>query len=247
VSRLEGRRAFITGAAKGIGRAAALRFAAEGAHVAIADIDIEGGEETARFAGGGAIFVETDVREPDQVQAGLDAAAEAFGGLDILYNNAGGSTTVDGPVTEVPIDEFWRAIGLDLFGTFLVCKFGIPKLVEAGGGVVINTGSIVASRGLPGRDSYTAAKGGVTALTRAIAAQYAGDGVRANVIAPGAVMTERVRKMFESDGNLEAARSRHLLGLIEPEHIAAAAAYLASDDAAMVTGQVLPVDSGFTV
>ncbi len=247
MSRLEGRRAFITGAAKGIGRAAALRFAAEGAHVAIADIDIEGGEETARFAGGGAIFVETDVREPDQVQAGLDAAAEAFGGLDILYNNAGGSTTVDGPVTEVPIDEFWRAIGLDLFGTFLVCKFGIPKLVEAGGGVVINTGSIVASRGLPGRDSYTAAKGGVTALTRAIAAQYAGDGVRANVIAPGAVMTERVRKMFESDGNLEAARSRHLLGLIEPEHIAAAAAYLASDDAAMVTGQVLPVDSGFTV
>ena len=247
MSRLEGRRAFITGAAKGIGRAAALRFAAEGAHVAIADIDIEGGEETARFAGGGAIFVETDVREPDQVQAGLDAAAEAFGGLDILYNNAGGSTTVDGPVTEVPIDEFWRAIGLDLFGTFLVCEFGIPKLVEAGGGVVINTGSIVASRGLPGRDSYTAAKGGVTALTRAIAAQYAGDGVRANVIAPGAVMTERVRKMFESDGNLEAARSRHLLGLIEPEHIAAAAAYLASDDAAMVTGQVLPVDSGFTV
>jgi len=247
VSRLEGRRAFITGAAKGIGRAAALRFAAEGAHVAIADIDIAGGVETARFAGGGAIFGETDVREPDQVQAGLDAAAEAFGGLDILYNNAGGSTTVDGPVTEVPIDEFWRAIGLDLFGTFLVCKFGIPKLVEAGGGVVINTGSIVASRGLPGRDSYTAAKGGVTALTRAIAAQYAGDGVRANVIAPGAVMTERVRKMFESDGNLEAARSRHLLGLIEPEHIAAAAAYLASDDAAMVTGQVLPVDSGFTV
>jgi NAD(P)-dependent dehydrogenase (short-subunit alcohol dehydrogenase family) len=247
MSRLEGRRAFITGAAKGIGRAAALRFAAEGARVAIADIDVEGGEETARFAGEGAIFVETDVREPDQVQAGLDAAAEAFGGLDILYNNAGGSTTIDGPVTEVPIDEFWRAIGLDLFGTFLVCKFGIPKLVAGGGGVVINTGSIVASRGLPGRDSYTAAKGGVTALTRAIAAQYAGDGVRANVLAPGAVMTERVRKMFESDGNLEAARARHLLGLIEPEHIAAAAAYLASDDSAMMTGQILPVDSGFTV
>lgn len=247
MSRLEGRRAFITGAAKGIGRAAALRFAAEGAHVAIADIDVEGGEETARFAGKGAIFVETDVREPDQVQAGLDAAAEAFGGLDILYNNAGGSTTVDGPVTEVPIDEFWRAIGLDLFGTFLVCRFGIPKLVAGGGGVVINTGSIVASRGLAGRDSYTAAKGGVTALTRAIAAQYAGDGVRANVLAPGAVMTERVKRMFESDGNLEAARSRHLLGLIEPEHIAAAAAYLASDDSAMMTGQILPVDSGFTV
>jgi NAD(P)-dependent dehydrogenase (short-subunit alcohol dehydrogenase family) len=154
---------------------------------------------------------------------------------------------VDGPVTEVPIDEFWRAIGLDLFGTFLVCKFGIPKLVANGGGVVINTGSIVASRGLPARDSYTAAKGGVTALTRAIAAQYASDGVRANVVAPGAVMTERVRKMFESDGNLEASRARHLLGLCEPEHIAAAAAYLASDDSAMMTGQVVPVDSGFTV
>jgi NAD(P)-dependent dehydrogenase (short-subunit alcohol dehydrogenase family) len=247
VSRLEGRRAFITGAAKGIGRAAALRFAAEGAQVAIADIDCEGGEETARFAGAGAIFVETDVTVPEQVQAALDSTVESFGGLDILYNNAGGSTTVDGPVTEVPLDEFWRAIGLDLFGTFLVCKYGIPKLVAGGGGVVINTGSIVAMRGLPGRDSYTAAKGAVVALTRAIAAQYGRDGVRANVLAPGVVMTERVRKMFESDGDLQAAQERQFLGLSEPEHIAAAAAYLASDDAAMMTGQILPVDGGFTV
>ena len=135
MGRLAGKRAYITGAAKGIGRASALLFAAEGARVAIADIDRPGGEETARLAGEGALFIATDVTSPEQVEASLATAAQAFGGLDILYNNAGGGQPADGPVTEAPVEEFWRAISVDLFGTFLVCKFGIPKLI-AGGGVL---------------------------------------------------------------------------------------------------------------
>ena len=246
MGRLAGKRAYITGAAKGIGRASALLFAAEGARVAIADIDRPGGEETARLAGEGALFIATDVTSPEQVEASLATAAQAFDGLDILYNNAGGGQPADGPVTEAPVEEFWRAISVDLFGTFLVCKFGIPKLTAGGGGVVINTSSNVAIRALRGRDCYTAAKGGVMALTRAIAAEYADRGVRANILAPGTVRTERVKRMLETDANIQAVLDRHLLGLCEPEHIATAALFLASEDSKMMTGQVLPIDSGFT-
>ena len=136
MGRLEGKRVFLTGGAKGIGRAAALLFAAEGARVAIADIDEEGVKETVALAdaeSGEAAFFIIDVTRQREVERAIGEAAERFGGLDVLYNNAGGATPADGPVTEASVEEFWRAIGLDLFGTFLVCKYGLPHLIAAGG------------------------------------------------------------------------------------------------------------------
>ena len=250
MGRLEGKRVFLTGGAKGIGRAAAVLFAAEGARVAIADIDEEGGAETAALAnaeGGEAVFLTADVTQGDAVAAAVGAAAERFGGLDVLYNNAGGATPADGPVTEASEEEFRRAIGLDLFGTFLVCKHGLPRLIAAGGGAVVNTASSVALNGLPGRDCYTAAKGGVAALTRSMAVEYGPQGVRVNALAPGTVRTARVIAMLERDAAVRGMAARHLVGLIEPEDVARLALYLASDESARTTGQVIAVDSGFTI
>jgi NAD(P)-dependent dehydrogenase (short-subunit alcohol dehydrogenase family) len=176
--RLDGKVAFITGAGTGIGRATAIRFAREGARVAIADIDAAAGEETAHFAGNGAIAIRTDVTDPDSLQAALRATAGQFGRLDVLHNNAGGSTAADNTALEAPLDEFWRAIKLDLYGTFLGCRFGIPELIKSGGGSVINMSSNVALMDVPGRDCYTAAKGGISAITRSLAVAYAAQGVR---------------------------------------------------------------------
>ena len=248
MARLAGKVAFITGAGIGIGRASALLFSAEGAKVAIAEINSDTGAEVerlARDAGGEALFIETDVTNADSVSAALATTEAKFGGIDILYNNAGGATPADGPVTETTDEEFWRAISLDLFGTFLVCKHGIPKLIARGGG--INTTSNVALKALPGRDCYTAAKGGVASLTRSMAAQYAPKKIRVNALAPGAVRTERVAKMLDNDPNIQAVVDRHLLGIAEPEDIARSALYLATEDSSMVTGQILSVDSGMTI
>ena len=160
---------------------------------------------------------------------------------------AGGSTKQDGPVTEAPEDEFWRAIRLDLFGTFITCKHGIPELIRAGGGSVITMSSMVALMGVPGRDCYTAAKGGTLALTKSMAVEYAASGIRVNAIAPGITRTARVSAILETNSASMALVSRHLHGIAEPLDVAHMAVFLASDEARVVTGQVFPVDSGVTV
>jgi len=250
VDRLTGKVAWVTGAGAGIGRAAALLFAREGAAVIVAERDRASGEETlARTAGGsgGAIFVETDVTRPESVQRSIRCAVERFGRLDVVYNNAGGSTTADGAVVETPDEEFWRAIAFNLYGVWLGCKFGIPELIRCGGGSVINTASNAALMGVPGMDAYTAAKGGVAALTRSMAVEYAAANVRVNAIAPGTTATERVQQRI-ADGLLSAeATRRFLLGLVEPADVAGAALYLASDDSRRTTGQIIRVDSGLTI
>ena len=248
--RLEGKVAFITGAGTGIGRSAAELFASEGARIVVAEVDAASGAETAervRSAGGEAIWVETDVTEATSVRAAFDRAVAQFGRLDVVYNNAGGSTQVDGPVTEAPEEEFWRVIRLDLFGTFLGCKYGIPRLIESGGGSVINTSSNVALMALRGRDCYTAAKGGVASMTRSMAAEYAEHGVRVNAIAPGATRTERVAALAEANEHVDRmVRESALLGWCRPRDIANMALYLASDESRVTTGQILSVDSGVT-
>ena len=245
--RLAGKVAFITGAGTGIGRATAILFAREGAKVAVADIDAAAADETAQLAGNEAIAILTDVTDPDSLKAAIRATVDKFGRLDVLHNNAGGSTAQDDTAVNAPIEEFWRAIKLDLYGTFLGCRFGIPELIKAGGGSVINMSSNVALMGVAGRDCYTAAKGGIAAITRSLAVAYAPQRVRVNAIAPSATMTDRVKRLIAGNAALTRLADSHLLGLIEPSDIANAALYLASDDSRMVTGQVLAVDSGVTI
>jgi NAD(P)-dependent dehydrogenase (short-subunit alcohol dehydrogenase family) len=247
--RLEGKVAMITGAGTGIGRATARLFAREGAKVVVAELDAEAGEQTAQSivqAGGDAIAIRTDVTEPDSIQATIDKAVRHYGALHVLHNNAGGSTSRDSDVTGAPLDEFWRVIKLDLFGTFLGCRFGIPAIIKSGGGSVINMSSNVALMGVPGRDCYTAAKGGVASMTRSMAVEFAPK-VRVNAIAPSATMTERVKKLVAGNTALGKLANSHLLGLIEPEDIANMALFLASDETSKVTGHIFPVDSGVTI
>ena len=252
--RLAGKVAFITGGGGGIGRATAERFAEEGAKVVIAEINDGAGEAAAQSArargaqhGGDAIFVHCDVREKANVEAAFAETMKRFGRLDILHNNAGGSSPQDGPVTEVSEDEFWRVIKLDLFGTFLCSKVGIPFIIKSGGGSVINMTSTLALNAVPGRDCYTAAKGAIASMTRSMAVEYAPHKIRVNAIAPSVTLSDRVKKLLEGSKDIAKLASSHLLGLGLPIHMANMAVYLASDEAEITTGQIMVVDSGSTI
>ncbi len=244
MQRLEGKRVIITGAASGIGRAAARMFVDEGARLTLLDVKTEEGEALARElrAGGGDVkFQQADVGDPAAMEAAVSGAAKAWGGLDAIYNNAGGATSRDGKVTEMELDEFWRTIRTDLFGTFLGCRFAIPHLARSGGGSIINTTSIRAMIGTAGADAYSSAKGGVRALTLALALQWAHARIRVNALAPGVILTERVRALLRDDDPI---RLKTPLGPCQPEDVAALALYLASDESRQVTGAILPVDGG---
>jgi len=245
--RLVGKVAFLAGATSGIGKATAEVFAAEGARVAIAGRRAAEGEaiaESLRAGGCEAIFVQTDVTDPDNVERSIEATTREFGRLDILFNNAGGSTPQDGRVTEAPAEEFWRAVRLDLFGTWNCCRFGIPKLIGSGGGSVINMASMVAVAPTSGRDAYTSAKGGVVALTRSMAREYAEHRIRVNAIAPAAVRTERIAHLVQTVPGARAIVERQLLGLIEPAEVAWAAVFLGADESRTLTGQVIAIHGG---
>ena len=242
--------ALITGSGSGIGRSAAILFSQAGAKISVADVNAEHGTATVNLIeanGGQAIFVECDVSKPENVRSMISTTVKAFGGLNILYNNAGGSTMMDDRVTEAPDEEFWRVIGLDLYGTFLGCKYAIPELIKAGGGSVINMSSNQALMGVAGRICYTAAKGGIASMTRAMAVEYGGHKIRVNAIAPSVTLTERVKKLLEQSTEIQKQAKRHLVGLAEPEDVANLALYLASDQSALITGQVISVDSGVTI
>ncbi|MDQ3894708.1 MAG: SDR family oxidoreductase [Actinomycetota bacterium] len=250
--RLAGKTAIVTGAASGMGRAAALLFAAEGASVVVADVNEEGGRAVVRgieAAGGQGLFVRADVSETADVQALVRAAIERFGRLTTLYNNAAPVdlvNTADRSVTELPEEVFDRTCAVILRGTFLVCKYGIPELVRAGGGSVVNTSTVDAVVGQGGYDAYAAAKGGVLSLTRSTAVAYASYRVRVNAILPGFVRTPATEAWLAREPSRRAIEALHLTRIGEPEDIARFALYLASDESEYVTGGWHMIDGGFT-
>lgn len=256
MARLEGKVALITGAGAGIARATSRLFASEGASVAVVEINPDTGAETTSLVqsdGGNAVSIVADVTEPDDVERAVKEVVEAFGQLNVLYNCAGGSAPPDDSVTVMPIEAWDRCIKLDLYGTFLGSRFGIPELKKAGGGSIINMSSVMnflgEMKGFPPRHSYSAAKGGVTALMRCIAAEYAKDNIRCNAIAPCFVQTDRNISVKSGWSNemTDTVLDQHPLGLGEPSDIANAALYLASDESRIVNGVILSVDGGMVV
>ena len=247
MKRLDGKVAFITGGGDGIGRAAALLFAREGARVAIADINAALGRETAKAAGESAFFVETDVTREESVRAAVDAAVARFGKLDTLFNCAGGSLPADKPVTELDLSVFEHTIGLDLKGTMLACKHAIPKIVAAGGGTVINMSSGAALRGANPASVYSAAKGAIVSLTRSMAGTYAKDRVRVNCICAGRIETPRVRRIYPHGADPQDAKVQvktYPFWVGQPEDIANIALFLASEESRMITGAAIAADGG---
>lgn len=245
--RLASKTAFIAGATSGIGKVTAERFAAEGAQVVVAGRRSVEGEEIANAicaSGGDAIYIKADVTDDASIAAAIESSVAHYGKLDILFSNAGGSTAADGPVISARLEEFWRVVKLDMYGTFLVNRYGIPELLKAGGGAVINMASLAGVTGSMGRHSYATAKGGVVAMTLSLAKEYAACGVRVNALAPAAVATSRIAGLMENPAVRQHVETSQVLGLIEPSEIAAAAAFFASDDARCITGQILSIHAG---
>ncbi len=246
MSRLAGKTALITGAGNGIGKASALRFAEEGCNIVAADFRIEFAEavvDDIRAGGGSGIAVGGDVSDEAEVDAMVRAGVDAFGTVNVLLNSAGGGSTKDGAVTDLDLDEFWRTIRVDLFGTLLCCRRVIPEMLTSGGGSIVNISSLRAVIGTAGADAYTASKGGVLAMSRAMAMQWAEKNIRVNVMAPGVVLTERVAAFIKPDNPIY---RKSLLGPSEPADVANLALYLASDEARKVTGTVMRLDGGAT-
>jgi NAD(P)-dependent dehydrogenase (short-subunit alcohol dehydrogenase family) len=245
--RLDGKVAVITGAASGIGRASARKFAAEGAHVVVADLADDEGTALAEEIGG--CYVHADVTDPDDVQEMYATAVERFGGLDVCFNNAGISPPDDDSILETELDAWRRVQEVNLTSVYLCCKYGIPHLLERGGGAVVNTASFVAVMGAAtSQISYTASKGGVLAMSRELGVQFARQRVRVNALCPGPVNTPLLRELFASDPERAARRLVHVpMGrFAEPEEIASAAAFLASDDASFITASTFLVDGGIS-
>lgn len=247
MNRLLGKTAFLAGATSGIGRAAAELFAAEGARVVVAGRRVAEGEAVVngiRELGGEAIFIRTDVTEEASVASAIDQSVRHYGSLNVIFSNAGGSSNKDGSVVDAALDEFWRVMKLDVYGTFLCNRFAIPHLIAAGGGAIINMASHAGVVGSPGRDAYSSAKGAVVTLTRTLAKEYAAKKIRVNAIAPAGVATSRIKKMMEDPKIRAMVESTQVLGLISPEEIAATAVFLASEEARCMTGQILSVHAG---
>ena len=245
MGRLTGKTAVVTGGGSGIGRATCIAFAREGANVVVADFNPQAAKNVvAEIDGHDATAATCDVSDEASVTTMVATAIDTFGKVDVLFNCAGGGSTQDGPVTELSLDEFWRTIRVDLYGTLLCCRLVIPEMLKSGGGSIINISSLRAVIGTHGADAYTASKGGVLALTRAMAMQWADHNIRANVMAPGVVLTDRVAAFIKPDNPIY---RKSLLGPSDPEDVANLALFLASDESRRITGTVMRLDGGASI
>jgi NAD(P)-dependent dehydrogenase (short-subunit alcohol dehydrogenase family) len=252
-NRLHDRVAIVTGAASGIGRASALRLSAEGAAIAIGDLDLKGAEAVVaeiEAAGGRGIALETDVSDESAFRNLIAAAVEAFGRLDILHNNAAalGSTSIggDNSIESLEVDVWDRTMAINTRSVMLGCKHAIPKMLEIGGGSIINTSSGAALLGGLTGTAYAASKAAVNCLTQYVATQYGKRGIRCNAILPGLIMTPAVATSM-SQATVDMILDHHMTAEAgRPEDIAAMVAFLASDESRYVTGQLLRVDGGIT-
>jgi NAD(P)-dependent dehydrogenase (short-subunit alcohol dehydrogenase family) len=246
--RLEGKAALVVGGGSGMGRAGAVAMASEGARVAVADINLERAEAVAQSCGGTAVAVAVDVCDTASVERMVAATVERFGRLDAVYHCAVDVpfvNTQDRRLTELDEDVWARMIDLVLTGTFRVVKYAGRQMLTQGSGSIILSSTVDALVGCAGLDSYTAAKGGVTALTRSLAAGLAPDGIRVNAIAPSFVSTEPQKVWLEDDASRATIEQLHLLEIPTPEEIAPLVVYLASDESRRMTGTVIPLDSGY--
>jgi len=250
VARLEGKVCVITGAGGGMGRDAAQLFAEEGARVCVADVSLDLAQETVSLCPPDTAFAaRVDVADESDVRSMYAETAERFGGVDVLYNNAGISPADDGSILETELDAWERVQDVNTRGVFLCCKHGIPYLLERSGGSVINVASFVALVGAAtSQISYTASKGAVLSLSRELAVQFARQGVRVNALCPGPVETPLLLRIFGDDPAAFERRRMHLpMGrLAKPREIVNAALFLASDESSYVNGATFLVDGGLT-
>lgn len=245
--RLAGRTAVITGGCSGIGLATARRFAEEGAHVVVADIDDARGEEVATEIGG--LYVHTEVTDKDQVDALFARAKSTYGSVDIAFNNAGISPPEDDSILDTDLDAWRRVQEVNLTSVYLCCKAALPYMLEQKRGSIINTASFVAVMGAAtSQISYSASKGGVLSMSRELGVQFAREGVRVNALCPGPVNTPLLRELFAKDAERAARRLVHVpMGrFAEPEEMANAVLFLASDESSFITASTFLVDGGIS-
>src|SRR5689334_10369300 len=247
MAELSGKVAVITGAASGMGKAASMLFAKEGAHVVLADLNVKGGEQVALDAGAmtRCVFQRTDVSQEDDIAALVKRALDEFGGLDIMFNNAGIGGAV-GPLEEIGVEDWDRTQAVCLRGVFLGIKHSVKPMRARGGGAIVSTASIAGVWGYPNLHAYCAAKAGVVNLTRSAALEFAADNIRVNCIAPGGVSTPIIYGGLANKATVEEGlkRAQPLQRAGQPEDIAQAALFLASERSSFVTGQTLIVDGG---
>ncbi len=256
MKQLDGKVAIITGAGRGQGLVAARLFAAQGARIVVNDLDAESVDAAVaeiRAAGGEAAAAVGDISDSDAVQAVIATARSAFGGLDVLYNNAGIGYSAQtrfgiamSDIVNCTEDDWNRILDINIGGTFRMCKYGIPELIARGGGAIVNTASIAALRGAADAHAYTATKGAIVSLTRAIAVTYGPQGVRANTICPGVIDTEMIHDTLIDNSDIRdaLANATPLRRNGTPEDVAEVALFLAGEQSRFITGEAIAVDGG---